>query len=70
MAKESSNKKQTFPLQYIKGIGPARASALAEEGVHTIRDLLLYTPRTYLDRRTVLTLRKTRMLLAGERGGP
>lgn len=54
------------PLQYVKGIGPARAAALAEEGVHSVRDLLLYTPRTYLDRRTVLSIRETRMRLADE----
>ncbi len=55
-------------LQYLKGIGPKRAAALAEEGVHTLRDLLHYTPRRYLDRRTVTSLRKTRLLLAGEEG--
>ena len=70
MGKASEKSKPTFPLQYVKGIGPARAAALAEEGVHTISDLLLYTPRAYLDRRTVLTLRKTCMLLAGEEGVP
>lgn len=62
--------REAFPLQYVKGIGPARAAALAEEGIHTIRDLLLFTPRAYLDRRTVLPLRETRMLLTGEEGVP
>lgn len=59
-----------FPLQYVKGIGPARAAALAELGVFTIRDLLLFSPRGYLDRRTVLPLRQIRILLAGEEGVP
>lgn len=59
-----------FPLQFVKGIGPARAAALAEAGVRTVRDLLLFTPKSYLDRRTVLPLRQTRLLLGGEEGIP
>ena len=55
-------------LQYVRGIGPKRAAALAAEGIHSVEDLLLYTPRKYLDRRSVSTLRATRMLLAGEEG--
>src|SRR5688500_5791506 len=59
-----------FPLQFIKGVGPARASALAEIGVRTVRDLLMLAPRAYLDRRTVLPLRTTKLLLGGEEGVP
>jgi ATP-dependent DNA helicase RecG len=59
-----------FPLQYLKGIGPARAAALAEAGVRTLHDLLLFAPKGYLDRRTVLPLRQTKLLLAGEEGIP
>ncbi|MCC7436992.1 MAG: ATP-dependent DNA helicase RecG [Armatimonadetes bacterium] len=59
-----------FPLQFVKGIGPARAAALAEAGIRTVRDLLLFTPKAYLDRRTVLPLRQTRLLLGGEEGIP
>ncbi len=59
-----------FPLQFIKGIGPARAAALAEQGVITLRDLLLFAPRGYLDRRTVLPLRQIRLLLGSEEGTP
>ncbi|HVZ38748.1 MAG TPA: ATP-dependent DNA helicase RecG [Candidatus Kapabacteria bacterium] len=59
-----------YPLQFVKGIGPARAAALAELGVFTLRDLFLFSPRAYLDRRTVLPLRQIRMLLAGEEGVP
>ena len=61
---------KAFPLQYVKGIGPARATALAESGIQTLRDLLLYTPRAYLDRRTVLPLRQVRLMLGGEEGLP
>lgn len=59
-----------FPLQFIKGIGPARAAAMAEQGVITLRDLLLFAPRGYLDRRTVLPLRQIRLLLGSEEGTP
>ncbi len=61
---------RVFPLQFVKGIGPARGAALAELGVLTVRDLLLFAPRGYLDRRTVLPLRQIRLLLAGEDGTP
>lgn len=68
--KKATSGGSVSPLQYVKGIGPARAAALAEDGVHTVRDLLMRTPRAYLDRRTVLSLRETRLLLAGEEGVP
>lgn len=61
---------ELFPLQFVKGIGPARAAALAELGVHSVRDLLLFAPSKYLDRRTVLSLRQARLLLAGDEGLP
>ena len=38
-------------VQYLKGVGPARASALATVGVRSIEDLLLYAPHRYVDRR-------------------
>ncbi len=59
-----------LPLQYVKGIGPKRARALADIGVRTIRDLLLFAPRAYLDRRTVLPLRQIRMMLGSSEGLP
>ncbi|HVK39438.1 MAG TPA: ATP-dependent DNA helicase RecG [Candidatus Kapabacteria bacterium] len=58
------------PLQFVKGIGPARAAALAESGVRSVRDLLLTAPRDYLDRRTVLPLRRAKLMLASEEGLP
>jgi len=33
----------------IPGLGPAAASKLARKGVRTVRDLLEYVPRSYLD---------------------
>lgn len=41
------------PLQFLKGIGPARASALQRKGLLTLQDALYYFPRRYEDRRRV-----------------
>ncbi len=38
------------PVQFVKGVGPERARALKEEGIETVRDLLLILPRRYEDR--------------------
>ncbi len=35
------------PVQYLKGVGPARAEALAQLGVRTAADLLEYFPRDW-----------------------
>ena len=37
------------PVQYIKGVGPARSRLLAKLGVHTVEDLLFLLPRRYED---------------------
>jgi ATP-dependent DNA helicase RecG len=44
------------PLRYVRGIGPARAEALAEKGLHTAGDLLLHLPFRYEDRRRFLSI--------------
>lgn len=44
-------------IQYIKGIGPKRADALATAGILTVNDILHYYPRRYLDRTTVKSIR-------------
>ncbi|TLY33045.1 MAG: ATP-dependent DNA helicase RecG, partial [Ignavibacteria bacterium] len=36
-------------VQYLGKVGPKRAAALAEHGLHTIRDLLYYFPFGYID---------------------
>lgn len=43
-------------LQYVKGVGPKRAEALAQSGILTARDLLLYVPRNYVTLQRVATL--------------
>lgn len=40
-------------VQYLKGVGPRRAEALARLGVRYNRDLLYHTPRRYEDASTV-----------------
>jgi len=44
------------PLQYVKGIGPARAQMLAAKGLETVSDLLYYAPFRYEDRRNVKSI--------------
>ena len=39
------------PVQYVKGIGPARAAALEKAGARTVLDLLFHLPLRYEDRR-------------------
>ncbi|RKZ18126.1 hypothetical protein DRQ50_04330 [bacterium] len=40
----------TTSVQYLKGVGPARARALSRLGIETVSDLLAHYPRRYLDR--------------------
>ncbi|MFL6415233.1 MAG: ATP-dependent DNA helicase RecG [Bryobacteraceae bacterium] len=51
-------------LQYVKGIGPARAATLASKGLLTVSDLLYYAPFRYEDRRNVKTISQ---LVPGEK---
>jgi ATP-dependent DNA helicase RecG len=43
-------------LQYIKGIGPRRASVLEKAGITTLNDLLDFFPRRYLDRTNIVSM--------------
>ncbi|MBI1803560.1 MAG: ATP-dependent DNA helicase RecG [Ignavibacteriae bacterium] len=45
----STAKDLNLSIQYVKGIGPRRAEALAEHGISTVRDLLYYFPFDYID---------------------
>jgi ATP-dependent DNA helicase RecG len=47
---------KSFPLQYLRGVGPKRAEALASAGLLTSLDMLRYYPRSYIDRNTVVSL--------------
>ena len=52
------------PVQFVKGIGPQRAAALARLGMERIEDLLLHLPLRYEDRSRVVRLAD---LVPGER---
>ncbi|MFC1628293.1 ATP-dependent DNA helicase RecG [Gemmatimonadota bacterium] len=39
------------PVQYLKGVGPARAAALESAGIRSVEDLIFHAPRRYVDRR-------------------
>jgi ATP-dependent DNA helicase RecG len=45
------------PLQFLKGVGPARAAQLAGSGLSTIEDLLYHLPFRYEDRRRLSKIR-------------
>jgi len=49
------------PLQYVKGVGPKKAEALAKFNLVTVRDILMYLPRHYLDRTTVVPINKAQV---------
>ena len=55
------------PLQYVKGIGPKRAAALEEIGVHSVGDLLHYFPFGYLDRSSIVKIRDLRKHVDAEK---
>lgn len=44
-------------VKYLKGVGPARAEILAARGIHTVEDLLYYTPFRYEDRTRITHIR-------------
>lgn len=43
-------------VQFIKGVGEARAKAYAKLGVTTLRELVMNFPRAYDDRREVRSI--------------
>ena len=47
----------TTPIQFIKGVGPARSKALEQLGIETVEDLLYYFPRRHLDRTSITACR-------------
>ncbi len=44
-------------IQFLKGVGEARAKALEKQGIYSVGDLLRNYPRTYEDWNNVVTLR-------------
>jgi ATP-dependent DNA helicase RecG len=47
----------TSDVQYLRGVGPARAEILASRGIRTVEDLLYYTPFRYEDRSRLAHIR-------------
>lgn len=47
-----------YPLQWVKGIGPKRAAALAKAGITDARDILMHFPRRYIDARQLVPIAK------------
>ena len=41
------------PVQFLKGVGPKRADALARMGIVSARELLYHIPRRYDDASTI-----------------
>ena len=48
------------PLSALKGIGPKRALQFARKGIHTVLDLLFFTPLRYEDRTALRPIGETR----------
>jgi ATP-dependent DNA helicase RecG len=48
------------PVQFLKGVGEARAALLAEQGIRTARDLLFWFPHRWEDRRHPTRIRDIR----------
>ena len=48
-------------VQFIKGVGPRRASLFGSRGIRTVEDLLLHIPRTYQDRANFIPLASLRI---------
>lgn len=44
-------------IEYVKGVGPARAEKLSKLGIDTLSDLLFYFPRDYEDRSRVISIK-------------
>jgi ATP-dependent DNA helicase RecG len=49
------------PVKFLKGVGPARAEALARLGIRTAGDLLYHAPHRYIDATTLSPLAKARV---------
>ena len=48
-------------IQYVKGVGPRRASLLGSRGIKTVQDLLLHIPKAYQDRANFVALSSLRI---------
>jgi ATP-dependent DNA helicase RecG len=56
----------SLSLQYVRGIGPKRAEALAAEGILTAADVVKYFPRGYIARDAAASLKDLAVRLRAE----
>ncbi|MDA3842965.1 MAG: hypothetical protein PF588_01185, partial [Candidatus Kapabacteria bacterium] len=66
MAEKNTN--IVYDLQYVKGVGPVKAEALASEGIFTPDDLMKFFPRDYIDRTGIISLKSIAVKLRAEAG--
>ncbi len=64
---DKHHKDLNYPIQFVKGIGPKRANALAHQGIQTIGDLLYYFPFDYLDLSKVEKIGNLRQFLGSDK---
>ena len=48
-------------IQYIKGVGPARAAALNRLDIRTVQDIIYYFPRAWVDRSDIKPINLVRL---------
>ncbi|MBS1261178.1 MAG: ATP-dependent DNA helicase RecG [Calditrichaeota bacterium] len=65
-AKEKKAAPPDLPVLYVRGVGPRKGEAFERAGVHTLRDLLYYVPRRYIDRTTATRIGSLRGETKGE----
>lgn len=50
-----------IPIQFIKGVGPAKAELLKNLGILTVEDILYFFPRRYEDRSRLVTINQLKI---------
>src|SRR5438477_13214043 len=48
-------------VQFVKGVGPRRASLFSSRGIRTVENLLLHVPKSYQDRASFVPLSSLRI---------
>ncbi len=57
----AASKLLASPLQFVKGVGPAKATLLARLNLQTVQDLLFHFPVNHVDRKVVTPIRMARV---------
>lgn len=57
----AASKLLASPLQFVKGVGPAKATLLARLNLQTVQDLLFHFPVSHVDRKVVTPIRAARV---------